>query len=209
MLSWITLARAPSESEVIMLINKALVLHFFLFSFWRGWIIQCISIDPCQSLKLISHWLYPKHFTRASDSLTAPFFPLECKLSNTKPNYQDKFNLFLCVLWLICASTEEISLSLCKWKLFFHRLWQITTSESNESHIHGSFSQSLSKKTSLSMVNLAAESFECSSGKSFSELWLNATAYLFPTSSHHRNSVWFHLRQNNRCWSAKWQKSPW
>lgn len=52
-------------------------------------------------------------------------------------------------------------------KTIFHRLWQITTSQSNESHLYDSFShswQTLWKKTSLFMVNLAAESFECSSG---------------------------------------------
>lgn len=39
--------------------------------------------------------------------------------------------------------------------------------------------------------------WECHSSQSFSELWLNATAHLFPTSACHRSSVWFHLRRKN------------
>lgn len=40
--------------------------------------------------------------------------------------------------------------------------------------------------------------WERHSSPSSSELWLNATAHLFPTSSCRGNSVWFHLRQNNK-----------
>lgn len=134
----------PSKSEVIMLIGEAHVLHFSQFSSWWGRQYSANPIDPRQPLKLILPWLRPKNFTRVSDSLTAastPPSPPPCSANFITANPTNRPNsiYFMSITVDLCIYGGNFIITV-QVKTIFQRLWQITTSQPNESHIYGSFS---------------------------------------------------------------------
>lgn len=115
-LSGITLDRASSESEVIMLISDALV-PAFLPVFFLTEIDNTVQVYWSLPVSEINFTLaVPQNFTRLSDSLTAAFFLLEVQTPN--PIRSNSIYFYDCFGWFLqlprqfhyhCASENYFS----------------------------------------------------------------------------------------------------